>query len=84
MPFDIHLAVRETKTIATFMKLKFAETMWNMGSAEHRPGALIPYPEGWSLEFAIEVDLAVSIIAQAFDSQGTFRLLVRNDTPIHV
>lgn len=84
MSFDIPLAVEESKAIAAFMKLKFSDMMWNTGSAQRRPGPLIPYPEGWSLEFAIEVDLAVSIIVQAFNNQGASNPILIKDLMIHV
>jgi len=70
MSSHIYLAVQETQSIATYMKSKFADMMRNMSSVNYRPGVLIPYPEEWSMEYAVEVDLAVSIIAQAFDNQG--------------
>jgi hypothetical protein len=30
----------------------------------------IPHPQGWSVEFALEVDLALDVIADAFHHQG--------------
>ena len=62
--------VDEIQEIATYMQKKFAETMLNIDHPHLRPEVFIPIPEDWSLEYTIEVDLAVAIIAQAFDNQG--------------
>ena len=62
--------VDEIQEIATYMQKKFAETMLNIDHPHLWPEVFIPIPEDWSLEYTIEVDLAVAIIAQAFDNQG--------------
>jgi hypothetical protein len=70
MSSHICIAVQETETIATYMKSKFAEMLWNMGPRQLDRPEVAPYPKEWSLEYAVEVDLAVSIITQAFNKQG--------------
>lgn len=65
----INLAVHKNETMATYMKSKFAEMLWKMDSTRHQP-TVVPHPGEWSLEYAVEVDLAVLIIAQAFNKQS--------------
>ncbi|KIM34639.1 hypothetical protein M413DRAFT_144266 [Hebeloma cylindrosporum] len=70
MSSDTHLAVlHETSTVATYMRAKFKMLMQNIGATPRQEHSFLPFPEAWSLEYAVEVDLAVSVVARAFSNQ---------------
>ena len=60
-----------TSQVATYMQAKFQQEVYTMSlGLSRRPEAFIAHPTQWSLEFAIEVDLAVDVISRAFHRQG--------------
>jgi hypothetical protein len=72
MSAHLHFAVvRELDTMAIYMQSKFEALMSNIDQPCRRQDPAIPIPEYWSLQYAIEVDHAISVIAQAFANQGT-------------
>lgn len=73
----VELAVLdETDTVAVYMQAKFQAVMQDLGSIFQKPDSFIPFPGEWSLEYACEVDQAISIIVQAFRNQGKYNRLL--------
>jgi hypothetical protein len=60
---------QETSTVATYMQAKFPMVLLETSPPLGHPD-FIPHPAGWSLDFALEVDLALDVIARAFRNQG--------------
>lgn len=66
--------------VSTYMKEKFPSVLLRaLGNMEQpkSPGVKIPHPLRWSIEFSLEVDLALDVIARSFHNQGFWLL------PIH-
>ena len=59
----------EMSTIATYMKAKFPIVLRTTLDIQ-LPDVDIRYPHEWSLEFALEVDQALAVLARAFHNQG--------------
>ena len=64
----------ETSTVATYMKEKFPIVLHTVLDIQF-PDVDIQHPHGWSIEFAMEVDLALDVLARAFHNQGCFSTL---------
>jgi len=61
---------QETSIVATYMKRKFPGVLLERSiNTPDRPD-FIGHPKHWSLEFSLEVDLALDIIARAFNNSG--------------
>jgi hypothetical protein len=66
-----NLAVlQDTCIVATYMKRKFPGVLASTRGLQG-PNVEIQHPHGWSVEFALEVDLALDVIARAFHNQGS-------------
>jgi hypothetical protein len=52
------------------MKQMFPHVLLRVSERPESPDIEIRHPPGWSLEFALEVDLALDVIARAFHNQG--------------
>jgi hypothetical protein len=66
-------AVEDTYIVSTYMKQKLPFVLLRaLGDMQRpdTPDVLIPHPHCWTLEFALEVDLALDVIARAFRNQG--------------
>jgi hypothetical protein len=69
-PPPILLAIdEETTTVANYMNAQFS-WMRNWGASR----TSVRHPDHWSLDFAIEVDLALDVIARAFNNQGVYMI----------
>jgi len=65
----LSLAVyNKTSAVATYMQAKFQQVVYSTSLSSGQPEVFIAHPTEWSLDFAIEVDLAV--ISRAFHNQG--------------
>jgi len=60
---------QETSTVATYMKARFPSVLHSVVDMPY-PDDNIQHPAHWSLEFALEVDQALDVIARAFHNQG--------------
>jgi hypothetical protein len=56
--------LQDTYSVSSYMKERFPHVL------RMEPNVEIQHPHGWSLEFALEVDLALHILARAFGNQG--------------
>lgn len=66
--------LQETCTVAKYMTEKFPYILSTFGmkhpdNPDH-PNAKVRHPEGWSVEFAMDVDQALAVLASAFKNQG--------------
>lgn len=59
----------ETSTVATYMKAKFPIVL-HITLDMQLPDVDIQHPHEWSMEFALEVDQALDVLARAFHNQG--------------
>jgi hypothetical protein len=55
--------------VAAYMKRNFPSVLVSTLDLQG-PNVEIEHPPGWSVEFALEVDLALDVIARAFHNQG--------------
>jgi hypothetical protein len=66
-------ALEDTLIASTYMKQKLPfvllRALGNMKRPKS-PNVEIPHPSRWSIEFSMEVDLALDVIARAFHNQG--------------
>jgi hypothetical protein len=62
----------ETVIVAAYMKAKFPAVLRHHSSARplSLPDFTIAHPRHWSLDFSVEVDLALDVIARAFHNTG--------------
>jgi hypothetical protein len=62
----------ETAIVAEYMKAKFAGVLRHHSSAHppSLPDFTVGHPRHWSLDFSMEVDLALDVIARAFHNTG--------------
>jgi hypothetical protein len=62
----------ETAIVAAYMKERFPAVLRHHSSAHPLcpPDFIIGHPRHWSLDFSIEVDLALDVIARAFHNAG--------------
>jgi hypothetical protein len=62
----------ETAIVASYMKAKFPAVLRHHSSAHppSLPDFTIGHPRHWSLDFSVEVDLALDVIARAFHNTG--------------
>jgi len=61
---------QETSIVAAYMKKKFPGVLLERSiDTPDRPD-FIGHPKHWSLEFSLEVDLALDVIARAFHNSG--------------
>jgi len=66
-------AVQDACIVSTYMKQKLPLVLLRaLGDMERpeSPDVEIPHPRHWSVEFALEVDQALDVIARAFLNQG--------------
>jgi hypothetical protein len=69
-------AVQDTYIVSTYMKQKLPSVLLRAQGDIEGPDSLdveyveLPHPSGWSLDFALEVDMALLVIARAFHNQG--------------
>lgn len=66
-------AVQEAYIVSKYMKQKFPHVLLQVRGDMERPetpDVEIQHPLSWSVEFAMEVDLALDVIARAFHNQG--------------
>jgi hypothetical protein len=63
-------ALEDTYIVSTYMKQKFPFVLLRAQGDMERPDVEIPHPHRWSVEFSLEVDLAVDVIAHTFHNQG--------------
>jgi hypothetical protein len=66
-------AVEDAYIISTYMKKRLPFVLLRALGDMDRPESpddQIPHPHHWSLEFAMEVDLALDVITRAFHNQG--------------
>ena len=66
-------AVQLACIVSTYMKKKLPIILLRTLGDMERPTSSdveIPHPKDWSLEFALEVDRALDVIARAFHNQG--------------
>jgi len=66
-------AVEDAYITSTYMKEKFPCVLLRaLGEMERpkSPDVEIPHPDCWSIEFSLEVDQALDVIARAFHNQG--------------
>jgi hypothetical protein len=74
-------ALQDTYIVSTYMKQKFPSVLLRPMEG---PDSLdveyveLPYPSGWSMDFSLEVDLALLVIARAFHNQGLATLIDLN------
>jgi hypothetical protein len=72
---DLSDAIQDTYIVSTYMKRKFPfillRALGNMERPES-PDVEVPHPHSWSVEFAMEVDQALDVIACAFHNQGMY------------
>jgi hypothetical protein len=61
--------LQDSYIVSGYMKKKFPYVL--LGNVE-RPDEDIHHPLDWSLDFALEVDLALDVMARAFHNQGIF------------
>ncbi|KAF8816368.1 hypothetical protein BYT27DRAFT_7248436 [Phlegmacium glaucopus] len=60
--------LQETCTVATYMQTKFPSVLLSTLGME-QPDLEIQHPHGWSVEFVLDVDLALDVLARAFHNQ---------------
>jgi hypothetical protein len=60
---------QETSAVATYMKARFPSVLHSIVDMPY-PDVNIRHPNSWPLEFAVEVDHALDVIARAFHNQG--------------
>jgi hypothetical protein len=68
-------ALEDVCIVSTYMKKKLPFVLLRaLGNTERpkSPDDEIQHPLGWSIEFSMEVDLALNVIARAFHNQGFF------------
>lgn len=64
-------AVLFTSVVSTYMQQKLPPVLLRTRlESPDIDNVEIPHPQGWSVEFALEVDLALDVIARAFLHQG--------------
>jgi len=69
LPQTAPLAINaETNIVAEYMVEKLQEMAMN--PKQCIPDAILPHPHHWSIDFAMEVDLALDVITHAFGNQG--------------
>lgn len=77
---SIPSAVQEAYIVSTYMKQKLPHVLIERGQGYMErpvsPDVEIKHPLSWSLEFSIEVDLALEVLARAFHNQGIVLLLL--------
>ena len=70
-------AVEDAYIASIYMKQKFPSVLLRaLGDTEKSPDVKIPHPRSWSIEFSLEVDLALDVIARAFHNQGLLATLI--------
>jgi hypothetical protein len=73
---SIPSSVQEAYIVSIYMKQKLPHVLLerSVGDMEQpeSPYVEIQHPLNWSVEFAMEVDLALDVIARAFRNQGIF------------
>lgn len=67
-------ALQDSYIVSTYMKQKFPNVLLRPES----PDIEIRHPSSWSVEFALDVDLALDVIARAFHNQGIVSWLLKN------
>jgi hypothetical protein len=60
---------QDASIVATYMKAKFPSVLHSVINMAY-PDVNIQYPDSWPLEFAVEVDQALDVLARAFHNQG--------------
>ena len=67
---------KETSVVAAYMKQKFPGVLLERSSINtpDQPDS-VGHPEHWPLEFSMEVDLALDVIARAFHNAGKYSIL---------
>jgi hypothetical protein len=63
-------AVQEVSIVSIYMKQKLPHFLERGLGGPDSPDVEIKHPLSWSLEFAMEVDLALDVLARAFRNQG--------------
>lgn len=64
-------AVHLTSVVSTYMQQKLPLVLLQTQLESPDIDIVeIPHPQGWSVEFALEVDLALDVVARAFHRQG--------------
>ena len=67
------VAVEDTCIASIYMQKKLPSVLLRTQSDKDRPKSHdveIPHPSCWSMDFSLEVDLALDILARAFHNQG--------------
>lgn len=67
--------VQEAYIVSTYMKQNLPHLLRFLGNTEgpqitESPDVEIQHPQSWSVEFAMEVDLALDVLTRAFHNQG--------------
>ncbi|KAF8809990.1 hypothetical protein BYT27DRAFT_7253962 [Phlegmacium glaucopus] len=76
----LNLAIlQDACIVAAYMKRKFPNVLVSTLGLQG-PNVEIEHPPGWSVEFALEVDLALDVIARAFHNQGDMQIIVGSNT----
>jgi hypothetical protein len=71
----------ETAITAGYMKAQFPGVLRHHSAYPGSlPNSTIEHPRHWSLDFAVEVDLALDIIARAFHNTGILILQIFRPT----
>jgi hypothetical protein len=78
---SIPSAVQEASIVSIYMKQKLPHALLKKGlgvmERPYSPDVEIKHPLSWSLEFAMEVDLALDVLARAFHNQVSTQWDVR-------
>jgi len=61
---------QETSIVAAYMQKKFPGVLLDHSINTPDCPDFIAHPKHWSLEFSLEVDLALDVIARAFQNSG--------------
>ena len=81
---DLSDAVQDIHIVSTYMKKKLPFVLLRfLGNMERpeSPDVEVPHPRRWSVEFALEVDWALDVIARAFHDQGMYYKVGYSDPP---
>jgi hypothetical protein len=73
-------ALHDAYTVSNYMRQKLLDILRVLGDVEQSPDVEIQHPQSWSLDFAMDVDWALDVIARAFHNEGFVSWLL---TPMH-
>lgn len=69
-------ALQDSYIVSNYMKQKFPQVLLQVLGDIEQLDDEIPHPASWDVEFALDVDLALDVIARSFHNQGIVSCLL--------